>query len=325
MYNHGEGIRKTLDSILSQIPSIEDICDLEIAITDNRSTDSSPAIIQNEYLPEYSDTIKYHRNETIIEMSKNCNKAIELSTKDYAWCLGDDVLIEGSIKDVCVTIQKYKKRNNSDPNFIIVNNIRCTELGSPAVDDTLFSNKDFFYPDIYSLLKDALNTIFVLSNNIVLKDAWLKHYHNTNSSLKKFDSFHPHSDALVKIGMEDGGLIFIDRPLVGYTLGSREDNVYDELIYALGSASVISNNNLQLNKVSKFYHNERGNVYVWMRLLGKYRNIDFYMQDSVIKIVKHHKIFPFKLRFIVKILSYISTSFALNFLFWKLQYSFFRK
>jgi len=79
-------------------------------------------------------------------MSKNCNKAIELSTKDYAWCLGDDVLIEGSIKDVCVTIQKYKKRNNSDPNFIIVNNIRCTELGSPAVDDTLFSNKDFFIP-----------------------------------------------------------------------------------------------------------------------------------------------------------------------------------
>jgi len=152
---------------------------------------------------------------------------------------------------VCTTILKYKKANNANPNFVIVNNISCTDQNPPVIDNSLFPNKDTFHEDIYSLLKKAFNKIFVLSNNIVLKDAWLKYCHNTHHNLREFDSFHPHANDLVRIRNRKRRINFIDRPLVGYFVGSREGNVYNELVYALGSASVISNNNLKLSKVKK--------------------------------------------------------------------------
>lgn len=84
VYNGAGHLREALDSLLAQ-----DI-DLELVISDNASTDETPAICA-EYA-ERDSRVRYVRNETNIGAAANFNRSFELcSGRYFMWGSHDDV------------------------------------------------------------------------------------------------------------------------------------------------------------------------------------------------------------------------------------------
>lgn len=85
IYNAERFLRQSLDSILAQTFS-----DFEVIIVDNGSTDSTPQICQ-EYLARDS-RLRYYRNARNLGVSRNFNRAFDLSCGEYfKWCTHDDL------------------------------------------------------------------------------------------------------------------------------------------------------------------------------------------------------------------------------------------
>ncbi len=76
-YNEEKFLEQTLNSLLEQ-----DYENIEITISDNASTDSTPTVC-NEYRDKFPQKIKYNRNENNIGALINFKKVFELSKGDF--------------------------------------------------------------------------------------------------------------------------------------------------------------------------------------------------------------------------------------------------
>jgi glycosyltransferase involved in cell wall biosynthesis len=85
VYNGERHLREALDSLLAQ-----NVGDLELVISDNASTDETPAICA-EYAAR-DDRVRYTRNSTNIGAAANFNRVFELcSGKYFMWGSDDDI------------------------------------------------------------------------------------------------------------------------------------------------------------------------------------------------------------------------------------------
>lgn len=85
VYNGSRHLREAIDSLLAQ-----DLDDLELVISDNASTDDTPAICA-EYASK-DGRVRYTRNQTNIGAAANFNRAFELCSGTYfMWGSDDDV------------------------------------------------------------------------------------------------------------------------------------------------------------------------------------------------------------------------------------------
>jgi glycosyltransferase involved in cell wall biosynthesis len=85
VYNGQKYIRFTLDSLLAQT-----FADLEVVVTDNCSTDSTPQIVQ-EYAAR-DPRVRYVKNPTNLGPALNYNVSVELARGEYfKWNPADDV------------------------------------------------------------------------------------------------------------------------------------------------------------------------------------------------------------------------------------------
>lgn len=85
IYNEEEYLEDALQSLLAQ-----DYENFEIIISDNASTDATPAIC--EKWQKKDSRIHYYRNESNIGGSKNFNRAFELTKGEYfMWAAGHDL------------------------------------------------------------------------------------------------------------------------------------------------------------------------------------------------------------------------------------------
>ena len=83
-----------LDILLPQCDSR-----VEVFVSDNCSTDSTPEIIR-QYQKTYTN-VTYSKNETNIGTDRNIIKCFERAAGDFVWLLSDDdIAIEGSIKEI---------------------------------------------------------------------------------------------------------------------------------------------------------------------------------------------------------------------------------
>ncbi len=97
IYNAERYLRGALDGILSQTYH-----DFELIICDNASTDSTPQIC-HEYAAK-DPRIRYYRNHVNLGVSRNFNRAFELSTGEYfKWCAHDDLLAADYVEK-CVKV-----------------------------------------------------------------------------------------------------------------------------------------------------------------------------------------------------------------------------
>ena len=99
-YNGESFIREQLDSILQQTYPL-----YEVIVQDDRSTDSTPSIIQ-EYVTQYPSIIKFYRNKENLFWNQNFYSAILKTTGDLiALCDQDDYWlpdkIECQVKRLC--------------------------------------------------------------------------------------------------------------------------------------------------------------------------------------------------------------------------------
>jgi glycosyltransferase involved in cell wall biosynthesis len=107
VYNGEKYIRATLDSVLAQTYS-----DLEIIVTDNCSTDSTPQIVQ-EYAARDSRVI-YVRNATNLGPALNYKVSVDLARGEYfKWNPADDVCHPQFVEQ-CV------KPLEADPTVVLV-------------------------------------------------------------------------------------------------------------------------------------------------------------------------------------------------------------
>jgi len=84
VYNGSRHLREAIDSLLAQ-----DLDDLELVISDNASTDDTPAICA-EYASK-DGRVRYTRNQTNIGAAANFNRAFALSSGEYfMWASHDD-------------------------------------------------------------------------------------------------------------------------------------------------------------------------------------------------------------------------------------------
>ena len=101
-YNGSKTIRNMLDILLPQCDSR-----VEVFVSDNCSTDSTPEIIR-QYQKTYTN-VTYSKNETNIGTDRNIIKCFERAAGDFVWLLSDDeIAIEGSIKEILDLIKQHQ-------------------------------------------------------------------------------------------------------------------------------------------------------------------------------------------------------------------------
>jgi len=100
IYNGGEYLRQTLESVLRQ-----DYKNLEVIISDNCSTDNTREIVQSFI----DGRIRYHRNPRTVGCTKNWNRCIALAKGEYiAIFHADDVYSKEMVSKEAAFLDKNK-------------------------------------------------------------------------------------------------------------------------------------------------------------------------------------------------------------------------
>lgn len=91
-YNRAPQLRELLNSIVRQIGHKLAV---EIVISDNGSTDATPAVIDD--FTRMGLSIVYHRLPSNVGFDRNMLKVVTLASSDYCWLFGsDDILEDGA-------------------------------------------------------------------------------------------------------------------------------------------------------------------------------------------------------------------------------------
>jgi glycosyltransferase involved in cell wall biosynthesis len=97
VYNGEQFISQTLDSLRTQ-----DYANLELIISDNCSSDRTPAICEEYQAKEHR--IRYYRNTRNLGAAKNFNRTVELSSGKYFMWAGDHDLWDPSYLSRCISV-----------------------------------------------------------------------------------------------------------------------------------------------------------------------------------------------------------------------------
>ena len=221
MYNHEKTIHSTLDSILCQLEAIKNLCDLEVLISDNCSTDTSPKIVK-DYQKKYPKIIKYYKNKTNIGGRYNIKKVFELATKDYIWLFGDDVMLKGAIKSFYKIIQFCLKQKKNLPSIILTDYVHTgkTEISLKEVakqENQALPAQYFIYDNFYHIKK--------VRNFSLLKQTFLGMMIFKREELLKilykidFENHYPHFMAYLELAKSQT-VALIDKVLLYARLGT---------------------------------------------------------------------------------------------------------
>ena len=168
-YNGAKYIQQTLDSIISQIDTIDGINQLEILISDNASDDDT-SIISNKYLANNKGIISYYKNSENLGYDRNVDLVMERSAGEYVWLLGcGDIVKNGAIKHILhyVNIKTYDNiLLNFDTYSCIKHEIDDERNFNIHKDKSFNSKDDFFVSTKWGITP--------LSANIVLRASWLR-------------------------------------------------------------------------------------------------------------------------------------------------------
>jgi glycosyltransferase involved in cell wall biosynthesis len=99
-YNRSEDLHRTLEAFIKA-----ELTDIKLHILDNASTDNTKAIVSNAQ--EHWPNLTYHRNQYNIGGNANILRAVEISSSEYSWILGDDDAWHLSdISELCTVINE---------------------------------------------------------------------------------------------------------------------------------------------------------------------------------------------------------------------------
>lgn len=161
-YNGARYIRETLDSILSQLDDVKE--EVEIVVSDNASTDETPAIIENYK----GKLISYYRNEENVGFDMNIDLLFKRAKGKYVWPLGDSEILKPNIlKEVMMELKK-NIYNNILLNFEIYSELKQ----KIEVENNFGINKNKLFYSKNDFFRNTKSGITPLSANIILKKSW---------------------------------------------------------------------------------------------------------------------------------------------------------
>jgi abequosyltransferase len=212
-YNRAKYISETIDSILKQITS-ED----EIVICDNASTDNTSEILK-EYCKRHSN-IKYFLWPSNQGADLNYLKTVELATKKYCWFMGSDDVIENN----AVEIVRNELVDQHD--IYLCSEYLCDLKLKPykvhyildkKIGDSLYNLSQESELKKYFSLAQSHSALFGYLSNIIFKRAkWNKINYND----KYTGTLYSHMSILysfIPLGCE---LKYIKKPLVYWRSGN---------------------------------------------------------------------------------------------------------
>lgn len=165
-WNRAQFLKLSLDSIKEQLSDIDN-SRLEILVSDNCSTDSTPELVRN-----YMDAgmpIKYNRNNENKGYDGNFLKCIQLAVGKYILLLGDDdILLPGTIQYLLSVLEKddwglvhISSEKGGNEVEIFSNPNECLEKIGYWI---TFISANIFRSDIVTLIEDPeryYNTYFL--------------------------------------------------------------------------------------------------------------------------------------------------------------------
>jgi glycosyltransferase involved in cell wall biosynthesis len=184
VYNGANFLREALDSVLTQ-----DFSDFELVISDNRSTDETPDILE-EYAAR-DRRIRVHRSETFLPQAENVNRAVELCTGPWVklFC-HDDLMSTG-----CLSRLNEAVKDGRISSVGLIGNRECWLFGNGFQYLPVSTNGDeIIYHQGTNFLKSSLAGhaeigLPSLTTAMVRKQAW--------SDFGGFDSRFAHFDVFL--------------------------------------------------------------------------------------------------------------------------------
>jgi len=165
VYNGSEYLRDTIVSIIEQFQYIN-LSEIEILISDNASTDSTPSIVES-FLKTNQNTFSYYRNEKNVGYDRNVDQIFKKAKGEYIEILGDDDYYKNSF---CLAkiIELLKKNIQASVFLLTIDllDIPTNKLieGFRVKEDLICNDPDYFF----SLTKwgtAAVSSLIIKKNN----------------------------------------------------------------------------------------------------------------------------------------------------------------
>lgn len=205
-YNRAKYLPELLDSILSQSESNL----VEIAISDNASTDNTEELIKA--YQERHENIVYLKLDENLGPDRNYFKAVENSSGEYAWLMGsDDKLAEGALALVLHEIESGK-------DIYLQDRIDC-DINMNVIKRRLWwrpdtkENWDFSVDkleDYFSTCTSLGGVFSFLSSIVVKKSKWNNHF----PPAEYFETAYSHVYTLLSILKNNGSMKLLNSGVV---------------------------------------------------------------------------------------------------------------
>lgn len=208
-YNRGEFIGQTIQSIIDAAEGIDGI---EIAISDNGSTDNTREVI--EYYRRKFPNITYFCWDKNVGFDRNLLNVIEIANGEFCWLMGSDDKIEKyGISNVVKRLQSglcgiTVNRNDYDPSFKKqIFKSACTN----DLEDILFTNNKTCFTSL-------VTSFGLISTQIVNKKEWKNIVFEDN--LEPYFKGYPHVYIIGKMLNNNPNWLYLHDKCVGW----RSDN-----------------------------------------------------------------------------------------------------
>jgi glycosyltransferase involved in cell wall biosynthesis len=127
-YNRSSYLRRAVESLASQLPSIPDGAEVTLRILDNSSTDDTAAVCAD--LQKQTPLLELIRHPDNIGGDANILRCLEGGTGDYVWCFGDDdYILPGALASICRILTER------DVSVLKLTSIEERETGSAKSDN----------------------------------------------------------------------------------------------------------------------------------------------------------------------------------------------
>ena len=208
-YNMQPFLKVALDSIESQLaPSLRE--KIEICVSDNASTDSTQAMIE-EYQQRLP--VSYDRHRENLGADRNFLHVIEMANGRYCWLFGaDDAIVPGGIERMITEI-------GSGCDIYLCNRVECSVDLEPRFDNSWLEPEgdltvDSTRPEQLSNYLERAQSVgglfSFMSSNVFLRERWKQ----AADADKAIGSAYIHVSKLMTI-MEEGCLLrYVQAPLV---------------------------------------------------------------------------------------------------------------
>lgn len=206
-YNREPFLRHLLNSIISQ----GNVSKVQIAISDNASTDATQEMVaqfENAY-----PNIVYYRWSSNQGADRNYLKAVEISSGEYCWLMGsDDLIPDGAIRSVLDFLEDddIYLIGRTESNF----NLEKLQDRNWLKDAEETQKFDFSLKSEVIRYFDScerLGGLFsYLSSIIVKRESWNRH----PCDEKFIGTLYSHAYVLISLLMSGGNLVYVKRPLV---------------------------------------------------------------------------------------------------------------